>query len=262
MRRYLALLILAAIPFAAVQSLPTAPSTAQEPTPAPVVQPFVVDLEGPSGTIDGPFEVAVTKPVNALLRWKNKIPDGAKIREMTDNNGQTVLICLRPPVGAYRLHLLAQLPNKEGDGLDPFAEDEIEFVVGPVVPPAPPVVVDPVDPPTDPAESNESLNKLTALLRANPSVADSMRGFYAVMAAEVRNDTANGLKTVGDLRTWQVNKERATFTGTPATKIVGVAAAIGGYLDAELGLVDIRLDHAKAAAAFERLSAACGRAAK
>ena len=158
----------AAVALTSPASLPSG-ATAQDPTPAPTpapvvtvdpapqpVAPFVVKLEGPAGTIDGPFEIAVTKPATAELRWKNKIPEGVRIRELTDNTGQTVLMCLRPLPGAYRFHLLAQLPK---DGLDPFAEDEIEFTVGPVTP----VVVQPPTTPTTPdAPTIDPESKITA----------------------------------------------------------------------------------------------------
>jgi len=225
------------------------------PTPDPISTPFVVKLEGPTKATGG-FAVTVTKPAAAVCRWRNELPEGSMPLELTDNAGRTVLCFFSPAPGVHRFHLAAQLPV---DGLDPFAEASLVVEVGPVVP-APPLV-DPVDPAL-PTETNPSLNQLTTLLRANPSAAESMRAFYAVLAAEVRNDAAGGLKTIADLRAWQVAKERATFANTAVTKIKGVAAAIGGFLDAELGLADVKLDHAKAAAAFERLSAACGKAVR
>lgn len=265
---------------ATTNATPTATkATPTKAAPRPIkpatdpLAPFVVDLEGPSDGTGG-FMVFANYPRSGIVRWKNNLPPGAFFAELTDNTGRTVLVFLNPKPGRYELGLSVQLPlgisAENPTGQDPFAEDSLVVDVGGVVPkpvdpkpvdPKPPVVDDP-SLPTDPVETNESLNKLTALLRGNPAAAESMRAFYAVLAAEVRNDTAGGLKTIGDLRGWQVRRERATFANTAATKIVGVAAAIGGFLDAELGLADIRLDHAKAVAAFERLSAACGRAAK
>lgn len=261
----------AAGPASAAPTATKATPTKAAPRPtkpaADPLAPFVVDLEGPSDGTGG-FMVFANYPRSGIVRWKNNLPPGAFFAELTDNTGRTVLVFINPKPGRYELGLSVQLPlgisAENPTGQDPFAEDSLVVDVGGVIPKPvdPPPVVDDPPPPPDPSETNESLNKLTALLRANPAAAESMRAFYAVLAAEVRNDTAGGLKTIGDLRGWQVRRERATFANTAATKIVGVAAAIGGFLDAELGLADIRLDHAKAVAAFERLSAACGRAAK
>lgn len=116
--------------------------------------------------------------------------------------------------------------------------------------------------PAEPAETNASLASLIKILRPQPAIAAELRDFYARLAKEIKADTAHGLTTLGELRAWQVAEERKQFANTPATKIVGVAAAIGGFLDEELGLDDVALNHERAAAAFLRLSEACGRAAK
>lgn len=140
------------------------------------------------------------------------------------------------------------------------------FVVGGLGPQPPPMEPDrPDEPgptPVTPADPSDHLNILTSKLAASPDGAAKMRDFYTRLASEVRNDTAGGLKTLGELQAWKTREEKAAFAGHPVTKIVGVSAALNGFLDAELGTLDVFLDHDKAAAAFDRIAAACGRAVK
>ena len=52
----------------------------------------------------------------------------------TDENGQTMLAFLNSVPGTYKFSLLVQVPNKEGDGLDPLATAEWSVVVGTIIP--------------------------------------------------------------------------------------------------------------------------------
>jgi len=244
-------------------------ASAQTPTPAPVVDPIskakAVLVEPPPFVAGDLTTIDSVGSVGDVFEWRISpssrpflIGDGRK-QAWTFRNA-------RDPEASepFAVTLLVYTKTKEGVIT---SVDSTVVIVRPHVAPntPPPVVVTPdvpVEPEPDP-ETNESLRKLTALLRPDPASAALMCDFYTTMATQIRGDSVGkGLKTVGDLRGWQVREERAKFTGTAATKIVGVAAAIGGFLDAELGLNDIALDHAKAVNAFHRLSAACGRAAK
>jgi hypothetical protein len=159
MRRYVALLLVLALPWGMIASAPPpAWVVAQEPTPtvAPVATPdlistpFVVALDGPTKATAG-FAVTVTKPAAAVCRWRNELPEGSMPLELTDNAGRTVLCFFSPAPGVHRFHLAAQLPV---DGLDPFAEAMLVVEVGGTQPAPPgPAPVDPSEPgmPTTPA---------------------------------------------------------------------------------------------------------------
>lgn len=237
------------------------PVVAAKPVVVKVAEPLVVELIGPAKTITrGGFVVKASGPAGSEIEWDNELPEGAiPDLETVDKHGAEALFFADPPNGTYRFRADAW---QVAPGRDPRGKKTLVFLVAipdattPTVPP-----VTPTPPPSVP-ETNASLLALTAILLPHADVAAQMRDFYAKAATEVRNDTGNGLKTLADFRSWQTRSERAEFGGTKATTIVGIAASIGGFLDVELGLEDVPLDHGKAAAALDRLSKACGRAVK
>ncbi len=235
----------------------------QDPTPAPVVTPDPIST--PLATIDGAvtsrgmLKVYVTLPPasdDVRVTWGNDFPPNAPEPDVLQlKDGRELWLWDDPAQGEYHFHLRVQRKLPEWDGLE-FVDFSID-----VGTPAPPV--DPTPQPEPDTETNPSLLKLTALLKPYPEAAAEMRDLYASMAEQVRNDTAGGLKTVGDFRGWQLRTERAAFDGKPITKVAGIAGAIGGFVDPELGLDATKpLDHAKAAAVLDRLSKACGKAVK
>lgn len=176
---------------------PAPPSPTPAPTPDPNVSPFVVKLEGPSSVTTGGFAVVVTKPADAVIRWKNEFPAGSAPLELTDNAGRLVLCFFSPAPGTHRFGLSAQLPVA---GLDPFAEASHVVVVGPVVPPAvPPVVVDPtkpvapppaVDPATTPTAAIYVYEKdETAVPSAVRSALNRLNRERKILATEFEDDT-------------------------------------------------------------------------
>lgn len=268
MRRVLASFLFAAILFAdAAQSQTPTPAPDRISTPAVAAKPKPVakPVKAEAPTIALPD--SVTGRPGAFIRvkaetngkhvvWFAKSDDlNVFPSDMLKNSNETVVT---GTTGTYVLGAYTAL------GDVPTEPTYTTIVIGVVTPtPAPPAPTEPNVPttPTDPAETNASLNRLTAVLSPHPTVAENLQKFYANAAGSVRNDKG-GLSTLGDFREWQIRTEREAFANTDATKIVGIAAAIGGFLDVELGLDDVQLDHAKAADALDRISKACGRAVR
>jgi hypothetical protein len=134
------------------------PSVLGQVEPAPVVQPaspapqLVAEIQGPE-VASGTFMVEVKVDPRAVNNWSNNFPlvKGMMFKPRVlplRDLGHELWWFQDPPRGLYIFKLRSQLPNKEGDGLDPIIDLEHGVLVGP----AAPVVVDPTTPvdPTDP----------------------------------------------------------------------------------------------------------------
>lgn len=177
------------------------PAKATAKPSADPLQPFAVELEGPSDGTGG-FMVFVSKPSSGIARAKHNLPTGATFAELTDNSGRTVWVFINPKPGRYEFNLSVQLPlgisAENPTGQDPFGEDSLVVVVGGVAPPAVPPVVDPtkpveppaVDPATTPTAAIYVYEKdETAVPSAVRSALNRLNRERKILATEFEDDT-------------------------------------------------------------------------